>query len=69
MIIEYFVFHTDGSLAFTCLSLNGFEADIEARSLTAVGSETKHDLDYTYTLSGTTIISEYTPVQNPLENA
>jgi hypothetical protein len=69
MIIEYFVFDTNGSLVYTCPSLEGFEDDIETRSLTAIGSETKHDLDYSYTLSGTTIISEYSPAQNPLENA
>lgn len=67
MIIEFFVFNKDGSLAFTCESIDGFEADIEARSLTVIGSESKLDLDYTYMLLGTEITSEHTPMQAPPE--
>jgi hypothetical protein len=66
-IVEYFVFRPDGRLEYTCNTLHGMEPDIAARSLTAVGSSTALDLDYTYTWSGTEIVSEHTPVQAPPE--
>lgn len=66
-IVEYFAFNSDGSLAFTCTTPNGFEADIEARSLTVVGSTENVDLDYTYTLVNGKIVSVHAPMQAPPE--
>ena len=61
----YFIFHQDGSLAFTCNSLKGFTADIADRNLIAIESGIEFDLDYTYTLEDGTITREHTPQSAP----
>ena len=61
----YFIFHQDGSIAFTCNTLKGFTADIAARNLIAIESDIEFDLDYTYTLEDDIITREHTPQSAP----